>query len=394
MSNKKVLIICGVILLVAAVIVTVIFSTEPTAQSEGATKTTAMLVSVETVNQGTFTPKFVATGTVQPVEDVNLSAQVSGQVIQRTEEFVPGGLVKKGEVLLKINPADYINQLELRKSELLQAQTNLDIEMGRQNIAEQDLALVGGDSLSDSQKSLVLREPQLGAVKAQIQSAKASVNQAELNLQRTTITAPFDAQVISQNVTKGSQVGINDNLGRLIGIDYYWVEVTLPVNKLKWLAFPEGKKEKGAPVEIRSNTTWQDGEFRTGYLYRQVGALDRQTRLARVLIRIPDPLAFEPENAEKPKLIVGGFVEAHIEGETINDVVRLNRDYLRNNQTVWVMEDKKLSIRQLEIKLIDADYAYITKGLEDGEKVISSNISTVTEGVPLRTESESVNSGN
>jgi RND family efflux transporter MFP subunit len=358
MSKKKVLIICGVISLLTTAVVYAIFSTEPTAKSEGATKISAMLVSVESVKKGNFTPNFIATGTVLPVEDINLSAQVGGQVIERSSEFAPGGLVKRGELLLKINPADYINQLELRKSELLQAETNLEIEMGRQNVAEQDLDLVGGNSLSEKQRALVLRQPQLDAVKAQIKSAKATENQAMLNLQRTSITAPFDAQVIAQNVTEGSLIGLNDNLGRLVGIDNYWVEVTLPVNKLKWLTFPVGKEEKGAEVEIQDKSAWGNDEYRTGYLYRQVGALDRQTRLARILINVPDPLGFKTENRELAKLIIGGFVEANIKGEVINDVIKLNRDYLRSNQTVWVMENKELSIRTVNIKLIDANYAY------------------------------------
>src|SRR5690606_41515696 len=96
--------------------------------------------------------------------------------------------------------------------ELIQAQSDLMVEQGRQYIAEQDLALVGGDSLSEDQKSLVLRKPQLEAIKAQISFAQASYDQARLNLDRTLITAPFDAQVITQEVNIGSRVGGSDDL--------------------------------------------------------------------------------------------------------------------------------------------------------------------------------------
>src|SRR5680860_161007 len=146
-KNIFIVIICGIILLIASGVVYVIFSTEPTAQSEGATKTSAMLVSVTLVNEGQFTPEFIATGTVQPVEEVLLNAMVSGQVIERSVDFVPGGMVRKGQVLLKIDSADYQYELDLRKSELLQAQSDLELEMGRQKIAQQDLALVGNDSI-------------------------------------------------------------------------------------------------------------------------------------------------------------------------------------------------------------------------------------------------------
>ncbi|RNL94512.1 efflux RND transporter periplasmic adaptor subunit [Sinomicrobium pectinilyticum] len=390
MNKKSILIICALILLVTIAIVFLIFTTEPTAKSEAATKKTAMLVSVEAVKEGSFIPEFVATGTVQPIEDVQLSPLVNGQVIQRTAAFVPGGVVKKGHLLLKIDPSDYENQLELRKSELLQAETNLTIEMGRQHIAEQDFALVGADSLSDKQKSLVLRQPQLNAVKAQLQAARAAADQATLNVRRTRISAPFDAQVISQNVTTGSQVTPGDNLGRLVGIDYYWVEVSLPINKLKWLSFPSSDKEQGAVVKISNKTSWGENESRTGYLHKKIGALDQQTRLARLLVKVPDPLGLETPDENIPTLMVGEFVEAHIQGKRIEQVVKLDRNHLRNNRTVWVMHDGKLEIREVNIRLIDANHVYISDGIQGGEKIVTTNISTVTEGVPLRTEKDSV----
>lgn len=387
MSTRKILMICAGILLIAAAVTFLIFMTEPSVSPEGATRETAMLVDVVQVQRGDYQPVIVATGNVQPVEDVMISAQVGGQVIHRTPEFLPGGFIEKGQILLQIDPADYRNTLELRKSELLQSETDLDVEMGRQEVAQQDLELVGVDTLSTEHRSLVLRQPQLNAVRATVKAADAAVNQAELELSRTTIRAPFDAHILMQNVTVGSQVAPGDDLGRLVGTENYWVTLTVPVSKLQWLTFPHSDEEKGSPVKIRSNTAWPEGIFREGYLNKQVGALDDQTRLARVLVKIPDPLAQEPENEGLPPLIIGGFVEAQVQGREIEDVVRLNRDYLRSNQTVWVMQEGKLSIRDVDIVLTDSEYAYIREGLKDQEQVVVTNLSTVAEGISLRTES-------
>jgi RND family efflux transporter MFP subunit len=389
MNNKKVILICGLIFALAATVIYLIYATEPTAQSEGAIKTTAMLVSVEPVARGTYRPIFVATGTVSPYEDVRLSAMVSGQVARRNANFVPGEIVKRGTELLKINPADYANQLALRQSELMQAQTDLQVEMGRQNIAKQDLQLIGDDSLTEDQKNLVLRKPQYQAIKARIKAAEASVEQAQLNLQRTSVRAPFDAQILSQNVSIGSQVSPGDDLGRIIGIEQYWVEVNLPVKQLKWLSFPRSQREQGAEVMLQSASAWGEGEQLTGYLAQPVGALDPQSRLARVLIKIPDPLGYETGNSDQPTPIIGGFVEAQLQGKPIDGVIQLDRDYLRTSNTVWVMDAGKLAIREVNIKLIDAQFAYITEGLNDGDQVVTSNISTVSEGIPLRTEGDS-----
>ncbi len=388
MERKKILLICGGILLLAILITSFIFLTEPTAKSEGASKQTAMLVDVIPVEKGNFTPVITATGTVRAVDDMVLSPLVGGQIVRRDPSFTPGGTVRKGEILLQIDPSDYRNTLELRRSELQQSQTDLNVEMGRQQVAEQDLSLIGGDSLSPEEKQLVLRKPQLEAVNANVKGAQASVDQARTNLGRTTLRAPFDAQILNQNVTVGSQVSPGDNLGRLVGTQAYWIEMTVPVSQLRWLAFPHHNDEKGSSVELRSRTAWKQGETRKGYLYNQVGALDDQTRLSRVLVKVEDPLAQKPENEGQPPLIIGSFVEAKIQAEPIENVVRLNRDYVRSNNTVWVMKDQKLKVREVEIVLSDAENAYISSGLEDGEKVVITNLSTVADGVGLRTEGE------
>src|SRR5680860_347017 len=392
MDNKKIIGICIGILFIGMAITAVIFLTEPEAKFEGATVETAMLVDVVPVKQGTFEPVIVATGTVRPVEDVNLSPLVSGQIIRRDPAFAPGGFVKKNQVLLQIDPADYRNTLEMRKSEFMQSQTTLDTEMGRQQIAEQDLQLItdyslfGGNPLTEEERQLVLRKPQLNAVKASIGGAKASMEQARLNLERTTIRAPFDAHILSQNVTNGSQVAQGDDLGRIVGTDYYWIIATVPVSKIQWLSFPNGDSENGSQVKITNSTAWGPDAFREGYLDKQIGALEDQTRLARVLVKVPDPLANTEGAKGKPKLMIGTFVEVNLMADPVANVVRLNRDHVRSNNTVWVMKDGKLEIRKVEIVLTDDVYAYIRKGLEDGEKVVVTDLSTVSDGIGLRTE--------
>ncbi|MGB3143184.1 MAG: efflux RND transporter periplasmic adaptor subunit [Maribacter sp.] len=397
MNSKKILWICLAIIGGGILVTALIFSTEPEAQQEGASLETAMLVDVTTIKKGTFEPLIVATGTVQPVEDVNLSPLVSGQVIRRDPAFTPGGFVKKNQVLLQIDPADYRNTLELRRSEYMQSQTTLDTEMGRQEIAVQDLQLITDDSLfgdnplSEEERQLVLRKPQLNAVKANIGGAKAAVDQAALNLERTTIRAPFDAHILSQNVTKGSLVTQGDILGRMVGTKEYWVVATVPVSKLQWLSFPDNNSEKGASVRVENSSAWPNDAYREGYLDRQIGALDGQTRLARVLIKVTDPLATTSELEGKPKLMIGTFVEVSIQADAIPNIVRLNRDYVRSNETVWVMKDGKLEIREVEIVLTDDTHAYIRSGLEDEEKVVITDLSTVSNGIGLRTAADAMN---
>jgi RND family efflux transporter MFP subunit len=386
MDRKKTLLLSLVILLAGGGITTIIFSTEPTATRAGATKETAMLVEVIDAEKGSFAPTITALGSVEAAEDIILSPRVSGEIIERSPEFTPGGFVNKGDELLKIDPADYRNILNQRLSELQQAEADYEIELGRQSIAQQDYEMLD-DTLSNENRALVLRQPQLNAARSRVESARAAVEQAQLDLDRTTIRAPFDAYIISRNTNLGSQVAVGDELGRLVGLDTYWVEATIPLSKLKWLSIPINGTT-GSEVTIRNRTAWMPGDSRTGRLYRLIGSLEDQTRLARVLITVSDPLAYQEENRGKPQLMIGSYVEAEIQASELEDVIRLSRDYVRNNDTVWVMENSELKIRDVSILFEDGEYAYITEGVDEGEKIITTNLATIVEGTPVRLESE------
>src|SRR5690606_29489829 len=358
--------------------------TEPEAQREGATIKTAMLVDVVEVRKGNFTPTVIATGTVQAARDIILSTQVGGEVTAIAENYFPGSFVKKGEILLQINPADYNNVLQLRKSDLQLAQSDLSIEMGRQEVAVKDFQLIGDEFIADN-KDLVLRRPQLEAAQANVAAAEAAVRQAELDLERSTIRAPFDAHIITRNANIGSQLAPGAELGRLVGMNEYWIAANVPVANVNWLTFAEDKG-LGSDVKIINTTSWPSGQYREGKLFSLVGALDDQTRLARVLVSVSDPLVRKTDNDTLPPLMIGTFVEAQIAAREIPDVVRLNRDYVRQGETVWVMVDEKLNIREVDILFKDAEFAYIQNGLSDKDLVITTDLSSVVEGAALRRE--------
>jgi len=387
MNRKKTLIISTLILLAGIAITSFIFMTEPKAVRSGATKETAMLVEVAKVKRGTFHPTITAMGTVEPSQDIVLAPRVGGEIINMSDSFIPGGFVKKGEPLLNIDPADYENTLQQRKSHLEQMLADLNIEMGRQNVAQKDYQLLE-ETLSKEQEALILRQPQLNAVKSKVEAARAAVTQAELELKRTTIKAPFDAHILHRNVNVGSQVTPGRNLARLVGIDSYWVVTTVSPANLRWLKFPGNNKETGSEVTIRNKSAWPKGAYRTGNLHRLVGSLEEKTRMARVIITVPDPLARRKESKGRPTLMIGSFVETKIQARQITGVVRVHRDYIRKNSTVWIMENRKLRIRSVEILFRDKTYAYISKGLDNHNMIVTTNLSTVVDGAGLRLKSD------
>ncbi len=379
----KSVLISGLVLIGGVGIVYLIFTTEPTATRSGATKKTAMLVEVTDVESGSFRPTIVAVGSVIPSREIVLAPRVGGEIIEIAENFTPGGIVKEGHKLVQIDPADYQNVLTQRQSDLQQAQADLDVEMGRQNVAEQEYNLYEGE-LTDRHQALVLREPQLKAARAQVDFQQAAVEQARLDLERATIKAPFDAQVLTRSVNVGSQVTAGEPLARLVGHTTYWIETEVALAKFQWLPLPENSGDMPSEVRVRHETAWPDGVTRSGRLHKVIGELNDRTRMVRVLVTVEDPLSLLPENWNLPKLIVGLFVEVRMQGKELADVIRLSRDYLRSNDTVWVMQDQTLAIRKVDVALLDPTYAYIRDGLNEGDLVVMTNLSTVVEGAALR----------
>lgn len=376
-------VVCALLIGAAAGTSRLIFASEPEAQRESATRRTAALVETILVERSDYRPQLEVLGVVEPSRDIVLSPRVAGQIISMDEAFVPGGLVAEGQALLRIDPADFERLVTARQSALREVQAELAIEQGRQDVARQEFELLG-EEISPEDRALVLREPQIESIRARLQAAEAELEQAKLDLERTTVRAPFDAQILSREVNVGSQVSPGEALGRLVGVDEYWVMASVPMRDLRWLRFAEDG-EAGSRVRVRHDAAWAPGEHREGRLARLIGTVNEETRLARVLVTVPDPLARETDG---PPMILGTLVELVIEGRPLEDVVRLDREYLRQDDTVWVMAGEELEIREAEVVFRDAQYAYIRSGLEAGEHIVTTSLATVTEGLPLRLAGE------
>jgi RND family efflux transporter MFP subunit len=361
-----------------------IHNSEPVAQRETATKRDPMLVETVAVTRGDYKPQISVLGRVVASKEVILRPRVEGEVVEIAENFEPGAMVKAGELLAKLDPADFENVLTTRLSELQQAEADLVLEEAQGQARRRGYKMIDKD-LEAAQLALVFRQPQLQTIQARVQAAEAAVAQARLELERTSITAPFDALVLERRVALGSQAQPGVAMAHLVGVDEYWVIATVPLKQLQRLRFAEDSGEPSAAT-IRKRGVWGDEQFRTGVVQRFIGALDEQTRLARVLITVEDPLG---RQKGAPPLVLDSIVQTVIEGEVLQDVVRLDRDYLRPGDTVWVIEDDRLSIRKASVVFRDAQYAYISDGLEDGDEVVLTNLSRVREGAELRRQGAS-----
>jgi len=348
----------------------------------------ARLVEVATVHVESRPTVVQAMGGVQPAREVALRPQVAGIVVERAEDFVPGGRMPAGAMLVRIDPRDYELAVEQRESELSEAEAALAIERGSQAVARREYELLG-ETIEHGERGLVLREPQLRTARARVERAKAVLAEAELALERTTVRAPFDATVRERTVDVGAHVDAASTLGTLVGTDEYWIEAAVPVGKLRWLQVPRDGAAAGSPVRIYDEAAWGPAVTRTGRVIELLSGVEDEGRMARLLIAVDDPLGIAAGGDPPPLLLLGAFVRVEIEGRQVEAVAVLARGALHPDDRVWIMDaDDRLEIRPVTVAFRGRDEVLITAGLAAGDRVVTSDLTTPVAGMPLRVAPE------
>jgi RND family efflux transporter MFP subunit len=322
-------------------------------------------------------------GEVTPLTEIDLTAQVSGRITYVNPNFVDGGFFEAGEVLVRLEDADY--RLAVTRAEALVAQSRQALVREQ---AESELAREEWESLGDGEASpLTLREPQMAEARAQLASAQASLDEARLNLSRTRITAPFEGRVRVKNADLGQYVGPGTGLGRVFATNR--VQVRLPLTNAELatlnlpLAFQANEDNPGRPAHLSANVAGQERHWE-GSLVRTESAINPQTRTMSAIIEIEDPYGAAADEAGAP-LAVGLFVTANIDGRELDNAIVLPRSALRGANEVYVAErDGTLSIRQVNVVDTSAERVVLTAGLEPGDRVVTSPLRGAAAGMLVR----------
>jgi RND family efflux transporter MFP subunit len=345
----------------------------------------APLVEVASITPTNQMVTVHAMGTVVPSKNINLTPQVSGRIIEIDGQLEPGGHFTKGQKMLQIDPSDYKLAVDEKQAEIEQVQADYRIEEGQQAIAKQEYELLG-QSVSQQDQDLILRKPQLQTIAAKLKVAQSQLEQAKLDLDRTTINAPFNAMVISRNVNIGSHVTTGTALTELVGTDTYWVQVSVPVDQLKWITFPSKTNKYGSTVKIFNEAAWGKQTYRDGYVVRLSGSLEEEGRMAQLIVAVNDPIAI---NTNAPPLLLDSYVRVEILGTELQNVYRIPRTALQHDDQLHVFKDGKLDIRNITIVHRGPQFVLVTEGLHHDDLLITSDISAPVKSMPLRTESTS-----
>ncbi len=324
-----------------------------------------------------------AMGTVIPAREIVLESRVAGEIVSIHPEFTAGGYLKKGSEVLQIDPQDYILALTLAQARVKDAESKLKILEAEAAAAKDEWREINRNRAGKNNEPspLLIKKPQLMAAQAMLVAEKADVKKAQLNLARTKITSPFNAVVRAKHVDIGSQVSGQDQLAELVGTDEYWIQASMPVDRLNWIIIPSKSGEPGSKVRI----FYRNGIELTGTVIKLLGELEAEGRMARVLVEIKDPLGSNLSGKKRPPLLIGEYVRLEIEGRWLQNVYRIPRTTLRDNTSIWlVSSEDKLEIRSVETLWRDAQTVLLTDGLQPDERLIVSDLSKPVDGMPLQ----------
>ncbi len=343
------------------------------------------LVEVLVVKQVDRPVRIFATGTVQADQEVTIVPQVSGRVVTVARNMVAGGFFKKGELLFGLESIDYELAVDQARAVLARAESELLITRGRAAVARQEWTRLNqGRDIGPN--PLVVMEPQLKEKEAGLASARAGLRQAELNLARTRITAPFNCRVRSEQLGIGQYIRSGSRVATVAGIDIAEVVVPLEPGDLAWLRVPRpGNAGQGSTATVRLDVNGRKYEW-PGRVVRSLGELDEFTRMARVVVRVEQPYRAPADTvAAGPDLVQGSFVEVELVGRTMAGVVILPRRVIRDNDSVWVLDDANtLRVRPVTVVRREKDTVWISSGLNNGEQVIRTDLAGGAEGMALR----------
>jgi len=285
-------------------------------------------------------------GEIAPYESTQLSSELSGKVIQWNPEFTPGGVIKKGELLFKIESDTYHARVLRSKENYAMARTRLIEERAKANVAAKDVADVAQEKIS----ALYLREPQLLQAQRAVDAALAELELAERMLDECNVVAPFDSLVVRRDIGKGQFVNVGQTVALLHNIEF--AEIHVPIAGFDAAFLPDQIND--LPAKVESAT----GVSRQVNISRDLGIVDSITRMRKVVVKVDDPYGIA---TDRQPMRFGEFVEVSFLGKQITSAYKVPRQSLVD-QGVWLInEDNQLKNESVSVLRSEPGF-YLVKG--------------------------------
>ncbi len=327
----------------------------------------------------------VASGTVMPARQVVIAAEVGGRVTWINPEVEPGGRFKTGASLLKVDARDYQLAVEQQAAQVTLARTQLEVEKSRRRVAEKEWEAFGE---KPAEGSVAARDPQIKAAEGAVKAAESGLRRTRLAVSKAGMIAPFNAMVLERRVDLGQLVVPGTPLATLVGTDQFWVQVSIPYERLAWIDVPgvAGVGPTGGSKVTVEQRVGDQRIVRNGRVVRLAGDVDPIGRMAKLLVEIDDPLGLStrPAAGEAPlPLLLNSYVEVSIGGREVEDVVELPRIALRGDDSVWTVVDEKLAFVKVDVVWRRRD-TVLVRGLPAGAEIIISPVPGPIDGMKVR----------
>lgn len=356
----------------------------------------APLVFVESIALKSGSITVFGNGTVRPHSEIDVSSEVSGKIVEVSPNMQSGGRVSEGEVLVKIDPTDYLNKVEQAMAEVamqrvavLQAEEEARIAQDEYQQFQAREKQKGKVAVPPS--SLTLREPQRQAAIANLSRAEAQLRDAELALSRTDLVMPFNGRVRDEIADLGRYVIPGQSLGKVYASDI--VEVVIPISDDDAVLIPGlwSFQAGDSDYSVGATVIAVYGERKfiwDGYVDRAETALDEQSRTIDVVVRVPDPFHSGKSSdsmAEIPPLLVGEFVKVEIQGLELDGYFVVPLRALRPGNEIWTINPGgQVKIVPVDVLQRTGEEIFVTGDLQDGQPVIVAGISIATDGMDVR----------
>jgi len=385
-ATKKQIIIPIVILAAGIAAMAIFFNMKkPPEQKEKVDKTP--IVAVKNISVVPMTLEVNSYGMVKPKYETELVAQVNGEIVELNDVFVRGGLVKKGQLLARIDPSDYHAALIDAQATMASARAALEKELAQGQVAEREWKQITNTSPTE----LSLRKPQLAQELARVKAAQASVLRAERNLERTEIRAPYNAMIDSRNIGLGSFVGVGSKIGHVLGTAI--AEIRLPVadNQLAFLVKTESTKQGvDAKVNLLGTYAGKDTQWQA-IIVRSEGVIDSKSRMSYLVAEINDPyLLNSSSDSNDVPLRFGSYVNAKIMGYDISQAALVPRYLVVNGKVALLDNESKLHYAVIDIVRQQGSDVIVTNGLQDGDQLIVSALDYPVDGMKLAVASDTL----
>ena len=335
-----------------------------------------------------FTIMLESQGTVRARTESTLIPEVSGSIVEISPAFRSGEFFEKDDILLKIDSRDYGTALAVAEAAKAQARLRLAEEEARVEQAIKDWEKLGS---GEEPGPLVLRKPQLMEAQQSAKSAEARVEEAERDLERTKIRAPYAGRILEKQVDVGQYVTPGTVLARIYAVDYAEIRLPLSNRQLSFINLPElyrgelaAKGEERARPEVILKALFGDQEYTwNGNIVRTAGAIDTSSRQHYVVAQVKNPYGRSQNN--HPPLKVGMFVKAEIEGKTLKDVFVMPRSTLREGRYLLLIdEENRLSKRTVDILWSDRQNIVVAESLKNGDLLCLTPLPFAADGAVVK----------